>query len=644
MGVVGYGTVVDLSSTRQGVKIPVVEKRKGRMANDFDEVDIERDAAVPDAAATAQEPAPVVTQQPPRSTRQRRKCILASVAAALLIVAVAAGLGAGLSRRNEAVPTSSTSSSSVEENSLPYSTGDDTSTTGSTTSTASTNDGTEVQVASGLPESTFETTQIDIPVGGGTDPDPTSSASPPSATTSNTNDGTEAQVPSRLPETSQVDIGRGADPNPVSSANASSSELDPELQDEETVGSTASFSPDGSSISSYVIEWSTTKSGCSGKPLVMTASCPMGAVLVEPSPGCSQINDKSVYCDGTSKSVHVACYAPPGRESEDLFVTARLPDHPFYCNRLLRSEAGFYPTQYYGGNAKNMVEIYNSNKCTSVSGEGEENSMKSIRSSRGDESCTSSWSCGFGLGCTGSKGCNAVIRGRDVSVRSTDDPICVEDFVTTLKVGEKCYYDVMCSSNSCVDGICSEATEIPVATAEIPEATSEIPEATAEIPEVCDDGGDCSSGSCGFIDYSRTQKVCCESESFSHKQCSVCSGTDYCLNEAPVGANCGGNIDKICESGACIGNKCQNKLSGGSVCDSGDDCILGACGFIDLDRKAQVCCASGESFSYRRRSFHILYNYCQNEAPTGANCGNSQFSENVGQMCISETCEFGVCK
>ena len=215
----------------------------------------------------------------------------------------------------------------------------------------------------------------------------------------------------------------------------------------------------------------------------------------------------------------------------------------------------------------------------------------------------------------------------------------------------KCTRGVRCSSNTCSVGDGPASIEAPEDSGTgVAQSTSAETAGGGETStpdkvaagKVCDSGEDCESGSCAFIDYNRAKKVCCGSGSFSYRRKSWLTLHEYCLNEAPIGANCGnGNfgesVDKMCKSSACAAGVC-------SECDSGDDCESGSCGYIDYDRAKKVCCATG-SFSYQRRSWSVRADYCLNEAPSGANCGNFKgYRESIDNMCESNACSSGFCK
>ena len=63
-----------------------------------------------------------------------------------------------------------------------------------------------------------------------------------------------------------------------------------------------------------------------------------------------------------------------------------------------------------------------------------------------------------------------------------------------------------------------------------------------------EDNSDCGSGACGLVNAHDGTRVCCVSTAtFSQTITGGYSGRrDLCPNEAPVGANCGAGVDRLC--------------------------------------------------------------------------------------------------
>lgn len=168
--------------------------------------------------------------------------------------------------------------------------------------------------------------------------------------------------------------------------------------------------------------------------------------------------------------------------------------------------------------------------------------------------------------------------------------------------GNKCAIDGMCSSGSCMNGICA------------PKSTT------------------CANGM-GFLNaLPGAPIVCCD----PNKVVTI-NGYQYCDNAAN-GTPCLGNTE--CSSGFCNGadgsgtiGTCSTKGSSPTPvlnpCKYNSDCPLGACGRWGNTNTDYVCCPSGKTRTW-------LHDWCT-ELPSGTTCVENS-------LCASGVCNNGVCQ
>ena len=239
-----------------------------------------------------------------------------------------------------------------------------------------------------------------------------------------------------------------------------------------------------------------------------------------------------------------------------------------------------------------------------------------------------------------------------------------EQYCSNLPVGSSCQSDVVCSSGSCIDLLCSSER--------------------LENNNKCDSAGDCKSGVCGLSSFSqKAHQICCSSEesltfegglyctSMDHgttcgsdEMCSsnncsleypsntkqVCCksmrteviGDDEFCTGKTLGESCA--VNKMCLSGYCVNEKCNiDLLLPEMSCTDDFDCQNGVCAQKSVTEIETICCPSGEKISTNVDgqvldvcSGQANGNICTNdELCLSSSCGMSNYTDDAVFICCT---------
>ena len=377
-----------------------------------------------------------------------------------------------------------------------------------------------------------------------------------------------------------------------------------------TTSVAAHVTNDGTFLVIHQISWRGSDQGCDFLSLGMDITCPTGAVIISDSNAyCSQVSQSHIKCTSDPGDLQVGCY---GSSMDDLELEAIIPMASYYCtgeeaitpkrcSRSIIGSASIVASAFTV--CENGEPGFSALSCSDSSYLAFTNDGLAYCVVSG--ACTSIHNCcGIFPGCSGADHCYADVGpvGFTATPHTHATNNCVRHF--SREIGAPCEHDFMCTSDSCVSGICVSGL--------------------MDVSDECQKDQHCSSGACAVTyngKLASAKTTCCpidETVTFDEYR--------YCAN-VNTGGHCLGN--EMCRSGVCVEGKCEpGLLSSKNICDDNDDCISRTCATMS-PHNSTVCCPSSKTFEFD------IGTYCVGQR-TGGMC-------RVGAHCQSGFCISGFC-